>query len=174
MGNHDSRLKLNLSHGHLKAQQISGNEFKHINVKFGSADIAYVERGRVDVSHSDLSLAGAGTIEFHGKNGNIDLGKINNIKGDVSYSVFNIDILNKTFDMTTRYNSTVNVKQVSANFTKINLENNYNGAEFNFSDTDSFDFEVDVSFGAFKYDSGKVKLSKQVRGNTQRFLCRKI
>lgn len=166
LGAYTGNLTIQMSYGPLKTDKLTGNDFKNIEVKFGSADIAYVERGKLVVSYSNLNLAGAGDIEFQGKNGSFDLGAIGNIRGAVSYSSFEIASLSKSLEIESRYNSNVKVENISADFSKIALESSYNGADLNFSPGDSFDFDVNTSFGSFNFDRNQCKLSKEIKGNT--------
>lgn len=152
LANHRAALNINLGYGSLKAEKLSGEEQKNIQVSFGSANIDFLENANVEVSYSDLKLQEGKSIDFSGKYGNCEITKVHQITGSSSFSKFLIGTLTGKLQMYSKHDGEFQIKQVKAGFSGIDLEASFTQLSIGFEANTSFKFDVDVKFSELKID----------------------
>ncbi len=167
LGDHEAGLLLEIGYGHLKTGRLTGKSKKEIEIKFGdgTSQIEFLEIGEVKAAFSDLEIKAAGELEFEGKNGAFEIGRVNRIQGSSAYASFKLGVLEKFLDMTSRFDGSFEVGEVSAGFDRIELESSHGEAEFYFANNASFLFEVETGFGNLKTDGSKTQFTKKIEDN---------
>ncbi len=183
VGNHKGRLDVQVGYGNLKLQRVEGAQKKYVKVSFGKGELDFIQQGDVVVSYSSMNMERAGainltssfsdvtlkeaqSIQLANKYGSLTIDKVGSMEGRTSFSKFNLGSLEKSMDITTKYDSPFNIKSVSSNFESIDIEGQFAKTEVGFAPGASFSFDVDVNFANFKNYLNNSNLSKEIKTHT--------
>jgi hypothetical protein len=166
LGNHQAALDIDLSYGSLKGLKFTGGDQKTVSVKFGSANIDYLENANVEMSFSDLDIQEAKTIQYSGKHGSCEITKVHEITGTSSFSKFIIGTLTGRLQMESKQDGEFQINQISSGFSGINLDASFAQVSLGFDANTSFKFDVDVKFAGLKMNESLYNITDKQEGNT--------
>jgi hypothetical protein len=147
-----------LFHGDFKADKIANG--KNINVKYGDVDIQELNEGELDVSFGDIVLEKCGDVFIQSTSGTIEIENAEKISIEATNDKIRIekatsvvvvmmlsDLRIRTLENSLRCDSKigdVDVKEVKANFTDINVDATNGNVSLAFESSASFLFKIDM------------------------------
>ena len=172
----EGKLKINLEYGNLKTATVRGSD-PDIHVKFGSATIASMESGSIDIGYSKLSIERAGSIKVSnefGKTtigiirdlditqryGDLKIGTVNRLKGSVEFAGLDVDKLLKSVQMTMDHGSGARFDYVGPDVDNINVKTSFSNQYYHFDKAASLSADITTSFGKVNNDAGNVSLTE--------------
>jgi hypothetical protein len=174
IGNMNTNLQVDLSHGDLRAGRL--NAFSIINVKFGKAFIEYLKEGKMDLNYSDLAMSKTNRIDIKSKVSTIDIveakvlsidskrddysiEKLDFLKGSSNFSKINVRSFEKEMNVSLKYGA-LTMEKISQLFTKLDMESNYTDITLIFEEGAAFNFSLTETEVSFDYPKESTKLEK--------------
>ncbi len=161
------KLEMEVRYGKLRANKLSGDTEKDIQVAYGGLDIEELEHGELEISYSNGEIGKAGKINLENKYGAMKFGTVKELEleikygglniddeaetitGEMAYSKFSVGKLLKTIALDVRYAGGFDIKQVAQGFKEINLEGSYSTFNIEFANNADFDFHITTHYGGF-------------------------
>jgi hypothetical protein len=151
--NMSGRTTLRLQFGNLIAQQLTHSQ-NDISIKF------------TQEKTSTISLLNGGKlkVEF----GKFRAGILNNVDADFGFSRVDLEKIKGTVDVNIKYN-TLNVGSIDKSAKNVNINSSFAKLNFDFNDSESFDFDITSKMASFDNSSSRAKItsripSEEVRG----------
>jgi hypothetical protein len=139
-------LDLSLSNGNLKANSLLGNTT--VNINTGHGVINKIEKGRIDVSYSEIEMKNIGKIDLNSKHSEVYIAKANEVKINSKSDMYTI---REVYQVQGNGNFTKLI--ISKLFKEINFSNKYYGitiesvdSGFNFINLVSEYTDLDIMF----------------------------
>ncbi len=156
MDDFEGNLSLVLSNGNLKGNILSGNT--SIKITTGHGTINKIEKGKIDVSYSEIELKEAGNInidsrhseisiskaknlKIYSKSDNFDIKEINKISGEGNFTKLSIEKLYEEIVFSNKYYG-ISVESISSNFSFINIESEYTDLDLVFEKGISYNLDI--------------------------------
>ena len=137
------RTLLRVSYGTLDAQQLL-NKDNDVKVRFGDANIVTFNGGKLDVGYGKLK---AGTV--------------NNVDANISFGGFTVARLKNSVDVNIKYGDGFNIGTIDKSVRNLNINASFTKINMDFSESESFNFDITTKFGSFNYDDDKVKVTSK-------------
>jgi hypothetical protein len=134
---------IKVSYGALTAGSLS-NAQNDVDVRFGDANIANFNNGKIDVSYGKLK---AGTV--------------NNVDAEIKFGGISIDRLKGSADVTVKYGDGFRIGTIDKTVKAINVDAQFTKISFDFKQLENFNFDVTTKFGSFNYDDDRVKITSK-------------
>lgn len=147
---------LSLSNGNLKANYLAGNT----SIKLISANgvIYQIDKGKIEVSYSDLEVKEAGKVDIDSRSSVVNLNKAESIKvysrrdkyiiddiqrisGDGDFTTVKIAKLNQELNMAMKYGG-LTIDEISNKFSLINIVSAYTDIDLVFERTASYNLDI--------------------------------
>ena len=141
---------LRVSYGSLTAQQLL-NKDNDVKVRFGDANIVTFNGGKLDVGYGKLK---AGTV--------------NNVNANISFGSFNVDKLKNSVDVNIKYGDGFNIGAIDRSVRNLNINASFTKVNLDFSQSESFNFDITTKFGSFNYDDDRVKITSKSPDDEER------
>ncbi len=168
LANHKGSIKVALSNGDFKAHNLSSNS--ELDIEFGDATVNNIVDGKVRISYGTLTLEEAQNLTIGGQSSeyeiaNVDyltidskrdkifIEKVNNVTGNTYFSRLEIDKLEGSLDVNTKYGS-FKLKEIGNQVNSIKLDNNNTTVNFYLQKENSYkidltsDEKADVTYSA--------------------------
>lgn len=175
--------KLGIKYGSLQAATLS-NSKNEIYSAYSNASVDDFNSGIIDIQYSELSIDECKKILFSSKYSaveideaevidmtsaydDITIDQVVSITNISKFSNFSIDDLVSSLDFKLNYGN-LEVDNVSPDFKKITIENNYAGAEFGISSDASYNLDADVKYGSIDYPESKSNINIKKHSHTQK------
>jgi len=127
IGNHKGIVRLNVSHGNIKALDIK-NSNNEIELQFGNATIKKYGSGKIELQHSNLDIYSVLDLNLESEFSNTKVKElIRSVNAEVSHGSLKLSSINKRFESL----------EIKAEFSKINLDID-EGASYNLKYRGSF------------------------------------
>ncbi len=153
---HDGEVKINLSNGDLKANNLSNK--LELEVNFGNVNINQIDHAKVDFSYGEFSLNEGDFLEINSKSGEMDIGVIRKmeltakrdkysidhlaeIKGQSSFSYITVRNDLKYADVKMEYGE-LNFENITADFNNFDITSNYGDILFETQNNNSYFLEI--------------------------------
>ncbi len=144
---HDGKIKVTLSNGDFKANNLTGEADLEIN--FGNAGINYLEKGNLKSSYLDLDLGSSLDLKVESKSSTFNIekiralsvqsrrdkfyiGDVNSLIGESSFSYFTLKGLSRNIKVQTEYGE-LKMKGIDPGFNLIDLDSKYTDIIINIS-----------------------------------------
>ena len=129
---------LNLSYAELEMEDAGAIE---VDMKYSELSMGALDRLRVTSAYGDLSVQDAREIQYTGKYDDIEIDRVGVIHAQTGYAGIEIDVLHQqgTFDM--KYGG-ITIRQVSRQFSRIDLSTAYTGVELGFEPGAAFSVDA--------------------------------
>jgi hypothetical protein len=171
----DGKLSIDLSYGNLKTGALRDND-KDIKVGYGSAAITFIETGTIRSSYSKLYITKGGNInvtnEFEkttigavhdlnidAKYGDVKIGLVDQLKGNIQYAGLQVDKLLKSVQMTVKYSGGAKFDYIGPGVDNININSGFSNLSLGFDNDASLAGDVAVSFGNVSNNSHNLSLT---------------
>jgi len=187
LGNFGSKLTLQTAYGNIKAERLTGTSEKSLQVKYGNAQVAYLEQGSVYVAYGNLDLEQGGTVKLKNAYSNTEIGKITNLSIDNAYSNLEIEkveeldgdsdyagkfvvkSLGKSLKMTGSYNSSFKIEGIDKNCQSVNIDSKYSTCSLTFNEDAGCQFELNLKYGSLVGEKDKFTIQSKVIENTSAY-----
>lgn len=147
----DGALDISSAYGSL----VSGvlvNPKNLINVRYGKAAIQELGIAVLDIAYSDLVLTRGDIITVSHKYGNLKVGVVNQLNGDIAYSQVSVSELGSSARLNLRYVNKFDLDRIRSSAKNIYLDASYSRLNIN-APAAALDFDVDTHYGSFDYPS---------------------
>ncbi|MEO7213701.1 hypothetical protein [Mucilaginibacter sp.] len=134
---------IKVSYGALTAGSLS-NAQNEVDVRFGDANIANFNSGKIEVSYGKLKT-----------------GTVNNIDAEIKFASISIDRLKGSADVNVRYGDGFRIGTIDKTVKNINVDAQFTKINFDFKQLENFNFDVTTKFGNFNYDDDRVKVTSK-------------
>ncbi|GAB4128992.1 MAG: hypothetical protein OHK0045_06830 [Raineya sp.] len=177
------QLKLKNIYGSTKTEKIKGNSEKYIEVKFGNADISYLEKGTIYIAYGKYNIFGGKEVTLKSaysngevgeitdlqlKNayGDIEIDKVDNISGESHYGKFRLKNLYTSLTMKGAYNSTFKIEGISKSCQNIDINMKYTSSLLSFREDAGCQFIIELQYGSFIGEKERFDIQKKMVENS--------
>lgn len=111
------------------------------------------EVNKIDLhsDYSEIEILEGNDVKYNSRYGSVKIKKINSLNGNGNYLTTNVGSLSNQLKLTARYgNVTIDAIQPKAN--NVNIVSAYTGVDVGFLPNFTFDFDVSVKYGNFRFD----------------------
>ncbi len=167
-------LDLVVKYGNINLSDISKSA--DIDLRYGNGEIEKMANVNLDISYSNIGIETCKEIECESKYsnikfgrvmnmdiankyGNVDIEEVSTIVGESNYGNLKINELSKSLKMSMAYGGGLKVRNVSKNFTKIEISSKYTSSELSFESGVSAKVISNTRYGKLKYDEDKIRLT---------------
>lgn len=186
LADHQAKLDMQVTYGDLKADRLTGTNDKQIAVRFGSATIDYIQKGKLNIAYSPFTLAKAGnitlkndysdcnlgsasTLTANNKGGSLKIDKVDILQCNSAHSKIRLGTLNKSLKLSTKSEGNFSVEKIASTFERIQIESNFTSLYLGFEDGSSYRFTLDSKYGQIALDRSKSKLHREIRTDSSKF-----
>lgn len=121
-----------------------------IDLRYSKMDID--ECGDIEISSqfSDLKIDDAGMLNVDSRYGSLKLGEVEGLRGDIQFSGVDISKLQKSIVLVSNQGNGLNIEQVSKDFEKIDIENQFSSISLRLPANVSSALHFELKFGNLK------------------------
>jgi hypothetical protein len=134
---------IKVSYGALTAASLSNTQ-NEVDVRFGDANIANFNNGKIEVSYGKLK---AGTV--------------NNVEAEIKFAGISIDRLKGSADVNVKYGDGFRIGTIDKTVKSITVDAQFTKINFDFKQLENFNFDITTKFGNFNYDDDRVKVTSK-------------
>ena len=162
---------ITVEYGALKATSFNGND-NTIILKFSNAEIAYFEKGKMNLSYSDIELKSANELDLksafsdieldkahdlvvYSEYDDLELGDIGALKVDAKFTDCEIELLRTKCKAAVEFGD-FEIDQVSKSFEKIKVHSQFGSVEIEMESGSSYSFDCKSEMGSIDLPSGSV------------------
>ncbi|TSD64970.1 hypothetical protein FFF34_013825 [Inquilinus sp. KBS0705] len=132
-----------VSYGSLNAQQLLSND-NDVKVSFGDGSISNFNGGQLAISYGKLKT-----------------GTVSNVNLDIDFAGFSTERLKNSAKVDIKYGDGFNVGVIDRSVRNLNIKASFTKIRLDFSESQSFNFDVTTKMGGFNYDDDKVKVTSK-------------
>lgn len=186
LANFSGKLNLKNTYGNTKTERIMGTNEKDLEIKFGNADISYLEQGTVYVAYGKYNLLAGkevtlksaysngevgdiNALQVKNAYGDIEIEKVSDLKGESHYGKFRVKNLNTSLAMKGAYNSTFKVEGIEKSCQNIEVNMKYSSSLFSFKADAGCQFVIDLQYGSFLGEKEKFEIQKKIVENSSSY-----
>ncbi len=158
IGDFSADLSVSSSYGSLVTNNLTGAT-KDIKVAYGKASIQGLEQGTLKISYSSLELSKGGNISLKNSHGSVNLGTIENLDADLSYSTAKIAKLEQVAKLELDYGG-IDIREVGRTAKSIDIKANYSSVKLPDGDDNNYDFDVSTHYGAFSASQSRTSYTQ--------------
>jgi hypothetical protein len=175
-------VNLDVKYGSLKTGRLN-NVQNQVKVAFGSGDLAYVNKGDLDISYSKFNLGGSEEVEIdnafsdlvvgnsrnmqlQSKYGSVKIDKVDILEGAIGFSGFKLNKLGNKMDLNVKYCPDFQIDEVGKDFKSIDLDGSFSTFDLRFAGNTGFSFDTEMSFGDLNVNKGLVQFNQVEKQNT--------
>ncbi len=159
-------VKLVLGYGQLKAERIAGSLELEMEFGSGMSQIAYVNKGNLDIKYTKITIDKAGPLKIDAqfsevfsddlssanvemKYGKLISGKVGTIDGNFSFSDFETALLAGNIDLDCKHNH-VQIGKVDASVNELFFDGKFSKMDVGLTSENNFKFDFRLKFGDLK------------------------
>ena len=137
------RVTIDNAYGSLVARALtnSSNEF----------NFHYYEVNIEEVKGCDLNLS----------YGSLKLGTVGRLEANVNYAPIDIEKLNNSGTINTKYGGGVKIGEISKALRNLDIDSKYSSVNIGLRGDESFNFDVTVKYGSFNFDENRLKVTSK-------------
>ena len=175
------RGKINLSYGNLEANKL-GNSDNLIDIKFGKANIKWIQGAVLNLKYSDMDLDYAGSLRLDSKYSNLDANKIialnvnfeggkfnmensSSVDSKSKFSDIDITRIEQSLALDIQYGN-CEVHEMPAGFSSINIKNKYGTVNVGLSENANYSLDADLRFCDLEFPEDQADISQRIITNT--------
>ncbi|MBC7893480.1 MAG: hypothetical protein H7Y12_14785 [Sphingobacteriaceae bacterium] len=160
-------LIINSRYGNLSAGRLMGTT-NDIRVQHGQANIKSMEKGRLDIEYSKLLLEKAEELQLENKHGELRLGEISNLIGDLSYCTGSLETLKESAQLRLQYMNNFRLPSFSKTLKNVDIRSKCSDIRLPLAEGASMDFDVTVNFAEFRYPEQNVQFDEKNEGDSEK------
>jgi len=150
----------------------SAEYLKNANIVSRYSGIKVEKASKIDLisDYSDIEIVEGNDVKYTSRYGSVKVGKVNSLDAVGHYLTINIGSIVNELKLYAKY-SGVTIDAIQAKAKNINIVSGYTGVNIGFQPNYSFDFDITVKYGDFKYDSDlnvnsreETNVSKKISG----------
>ena len=176
--------KINCDYGKITIGNLYSSN-NSINIDYtNNSTVNYMKRGSINADYSGFTVESAGTVDLNADytksvfeqintlNYNCDYGSLtvesgNEVIGSGDYLSIKLGTIKKTVKISADYGS-VKIARLSDGFNTVSINSNYTGVRVGTPTAAPFDFEIQLSYSSFKYDSN-LEFQKQIEKSSSKY-----
>jgi hypothetical protein len=117
--------------------------------------------------YSEIEINEGDDIKYNSRYGSVKIKKINTLDGNGNYLTIKVGSLSNQLKLNTKY-SNVSIDAVQPKANNVNIDAGYTTVNIGFLPSCSFDFDVSVKYGDFRYDDELNVNSKEETNSTKK------
>ncbi|MGL1888179.1 MAG: hypothetical protein OCD76_16805 [Reichenbachiella sp.] len=164
LGAMNGETKFKLSFGDAEVQKIAVGE---IVIKYSDANFKELGVVRFEQGFSNVEIEEANTMDLKCKYGNMTIGSVVGLKGNLGFTDFGIGYLRQELILETSYAGSFTVDRVSKTFSNIDLSGKFGGYSLEFEDGTNADFDIEVKFSDLDLDNTDIDLKYQIKSDVR-------
>lgn len=133
----------------------------NINADYSGLTINEFSKINLQTDYTDLNFLTGNDLKYNCSYGKLLLGKINNLDGNGDYLSIKVNQIFNNLQIETSY-SKIAIAEMDAKANNININSEYTAVEIGYDANYVFDFDINVKYADFKYESDLEIASKQV------------
>lgn len=181
----EGKASINCDYGKISIGELK-NTSNTINLDYCSGStVSYIENGSVNIDYSKLTIDDAKnirlnmdysttvfknieTLNFNADYGGVRVEEGVRIFGNGDYTSMRFGTIHKTLKIDTDYGS-VRVNNLLNGFETVDITAEYAGIKIGTSNTNNFNFEIDLMYAGFKRDQNNVDLRKSIVKSSKKY-----
>ncbi len=179
------KTNINCSYGNIYIDQL-WNETNVINLDYcGASEINYIKAGNISLDYtkldidttedlklssdySNLKILDAKTLNFNCDYGTITAKKIETISGSSDYTTIKIGKLKTKLKVSTDYGA-IQIENIEDTFEDILINSDYTSVKMGTKSTNSFQFNINVSYANFSYPENNTEIFKRIKKSNNKY-----
>ena len=166
----EGSLQLSLKYGALSAQKISGAD-NNVQVAYGNGSIGSIEVGSIDISYTNftieksknlhvknifgkLNITAIQDLDINQKYGDLDLGSVGSISGNIDYANVSVDELSVSADLNMKYCTRTEFRSVGAKVKLVKINTSYGNLQLHLVPSTNFSIEAETMYGQLSWPTG--------------------
>ncbi|HSD07290.1 hypothetical protein [Flavobacterium sp.] len=132
----------------------SAEYLKNANITSRYSGIKVEKAGKIDLlsDYSDIELVESNDVKYTSKYGSVKVGKVNSLDAVGNYLTIDVGSIANELKLYAKY-SNITIDAIQAKAKNVNIVSGYTGVNIGFHPNYSFDFDITVKYGDFKYDN---------------------
>ena len=150
------RADIDLRYGNGEVEKMAD---VNLDISYSNIGIEACKKIDCESKYSNLKFGKVVNMDISNKYGNVDIEEVSNIVGESNYGNLKIDDLYKSLKMSMAYGGGLKVRNVSRNFTRVEISSKYTSSELSFESGVSAKVISNTRYGKLKYDEDKIRLT---------------
>jgi len=164
-----STTDINCKYGKINLGKLNGNSNTILISYCNNSTIESLKNGAVTARYSGLRMEGVNKLDllsdyseidivegndvkYNSRYGSVKIKKLNSLDGNGNYLTIYVGSLSNQLKLNTKY-SNISIDAIQAKANSINIVAGYSGVNIGFQPNCTFDFDVSVRYGDFRYDN---------------------
>ncbi len=139
-----------------------------VNVDYSKLTIDKIEDVKANSDYSTLNFGDVGSITFNADYGSVTIDSGNDITGNTDYVSVHLGKVKSNLNLKADYGS-IKIKELVKGFSKADISGQYAGITIGTSSNNSFNFEIDLSYGSFKRNDNNINLNKSISKSSKKY-----
>jgi len=173
--------KINLSYGNLEANKL-GNSDNLIDIKFGKANVKWIQGAVLNLKYSDMDLDYAGSLRLDSKYSNLDANKVialnvnfeggklnmentSAIDSKSKFSDIDITRIEQSLSLDIQYGN-CSVHEMAVDFSSIVIKNKYANVDIALAENANYTLDADLRFCELDFPEDQADISQRIITNT--------
>jgi hypothetical protein len=174
------KLEIDLAYGNLKGDMLTG-DFT-LDMAYSNGDVDALGSGTIDIAYGNLKTDAIGDVDIDNRYSNLELGDAKdigvdmrygtlkadeaaNMNIDMRYSTVNVGYLSRSITADMQYGGGVNIGRISRDFTEVEIDGGYAGADLTFESGVNAKIEGKFRYGGMKYDEDVIDFTERIKEN---------
>jgi len=183
MGSHSGPLDVTVKFGQFIAEDLAnaniGIEFSNdakceietitsgsVDLRFGKMMISEVGNVKISSQHSDMNIGNAQNIALDARHGNIEIEKVNILKGELENAGLKIGKLEETIIINSKHGNGLALGEVASSFREITLESQFSPVDIVLQSGTQAKLFFNLEFGNLKANGEGINFSKVIKEQT--------
>ena len=142
-------LNVTLKYGNIEAGTLAN---VNLDIKYGNATINACEDFKIDCGYAKFKIGKADRINAESKYDDFQIGTVSDIQMDTKYTKVRIDKLNNSFICNDFKYCTLNISDISPQFSRIKVSSGYSNINLALNNRHSFKASLSARYGSIKAD----------------------
>jgi len=179
MGSYVGDLEVEVKYGQFQAEDLDKAD---IRVEFSNArcEIETLSSGKIDLRYSkmsveemgdieissqfsDMEIEKAGHIELDGRYGKFEIENVKSIVGDIQFIGLDVEMLEETIVLETRYGNGIGLEKVSNKFKKVEIEGQFSSIDINMEHGATALLDFELQFGNLRANGEGINFTKVIK-----------
>jgi hypothetical protein len=139
-----------------------------LDISYSTATIGEALELNIDSDYSTVSISSVQQLEIENEGGNVTVDDAETVELASNFSEFKIGSLSKMLIADTEYGS-LKVKNISAGFSEISIENSFGSSTLDFEKGASFSLEAKMEFCDLVYPESQARFSERIIEPTEKY-----
>lgn len=122
-----------------------------VNADYSGLTVTGYGKINLSANYTDINFATGSDLKYDCSYGKLQLSKINTVEGKGNYLSIQVDEVAKELKIDTKY-SKLSIGEISQAVNMVSISTGYTALDMGYNTAASFDFDINVKYGSFKYE----------------------